>query len=230
VATVVRVVLVDDHELFLGAVREVLERPDERASAVRFEVVGTAGDGRVTLPLVERVRPQMVVMDVELPGLDGLSCLDLLHERRPEVTVVMLSAHFERDYVRSSFARGAAAYILKTVEPADLRSALRLTFERTAFLMAPGIVATADEYGLTRRQIEILRCVARGLSNAQIARELFVTEQTVKFHLGNIYRRLGVDNRTAAASEARRLGLLSSTTLSEDLIARVRGNGRLWPP
>jgi NarL family two-component system response regulator LiaR len=215
----VRVLLVDDHRLFLEAVVSALAAADDGEHDVRFEVVGTATSGSAVLPLVNRFRPEMVLLDIGLPGMDGLTCLDLLRDRFPDVKVVIFSGLNEAEYMRTAFGRGAAGYILKTINPVDLVSALRQIVEGSAYLMLPrseqdGAVV---DHGLTEREVEILRRVARGLSNAAIGKDLFVTEQTVKFHLTNVFRKLGVNNRTAAAREAHRLGLASNPALDADL-------------
>jgi NarL family two-component system response regulator LiaR len=162
--------------------------------------------------LVERLRPDVVVLDVGLPGMDGLACLDLLRARFPEVKVVMLSGMEEPAQARAALARGATAYIVKTIHPDDMVSALRQIVESTAFVAVPAAEggSTAADHGLSDRELEILEHVSHGLTSAAIGRKLFVTEQTVKFHLTNVYRKLGVNNRTAASLEAHRRGIMRS--------------------
>jgi DNA-binding NarL/FixJ family response regulator len=211
------VLLVDDHELFLEAARAALE-VETPGSEITFEIVGTATDAKAVLPLVKRLRPDVVLLDIGLPGIDGLACLQILRDAYPETKVVMLSAMSESDYIRAAFARGAAAYILKTISAYDLVSALRQVISGTVYVAfeEDGATAPAEAGGLSEREIEILGYAARGLPNAAIAKKLFVTEQTVKFHLTNVYRKLGVNNRTEAAREARRLGLVIQS--AEDFI------------
>jgi NarL family two-component system response regulator LiaR len=207
--------------LFLDAVETALTAVDTEHD-VRFEVVGATTSGSAVLPLVNQLRPDIVLLDIGLPGIDGMVCLELLRDRFPHVKVVMLSAFSEPEYMRMSFARGAAGYILKTISPTDLVSALRQIVEGNAYLLLPASQApdTAAEHGLTERETDILRRVAQGLSNAAIGRELFVTEQTVKFHLTNVYRKLGVNNRTAAARQAHRLGIVSNPVVAEGSAGR----------
>ncbi|HVW19450.1 MAG TPA: response regulator transcription factor [Solirubrobacteraceae bacterium] len=207
----VRIIIVDDHRLVLDALERILEADDDT------EVVGTARDGEEVLELVGRTRPDMVLMDVHMPGMDGLSCLDLLREHHPTVEVVLISAGADEAEIGDALRRGASGYLVKSINPNDVPAALRQIHERTAFSAAAGPAAAtpapspglalAQEAGLTPRELEMLTAVARGLSNRQIAKELWVTEQTVKFHLGNVYRKLDVTTRAEALVVAMRAGL-----------------------
>jgi DNA-binding NarL/FixJ family response regulator len=202
-----KVVIADDHRLTLDGVRRTLEAVDDIA------VVGTASSGSQVLPLVKRTLPDMVLLDIRMPGIDGITCLELLRKSHPDVKVVMLSAYSDRDQVQTALSRGASAYIAKSVNPVDLPSALRQVFEGTVY-HAIGIAQSDESAGpeadLTERELTVLRALARGLSNKAIGHEFWVTEQTVKFHLGNIYRKLGVQNRTAAAHYAHQHGLVEN--------------------
>jgi DNA-binding NarL/FixJ family response regulator len=211
----VRTLLVDDHELFLAAAREAIERGNDLDVAIRFEVVATASDGSQVLPLVTRLRPQLVLLDLSLPRVDGLTVLELLHERHPDVTVVVLTANEGREHIRAALSRGAAGYILKTIHPADLAAALRQIVDESVYVPPPPTPrsAAAEARGLSPRELEVLALVARGLSNAAVARELFLTQQTIKFHLTNVYRKLGVENRTAALRQAQKLGFAANPKL-----------------
>jgi DNA-binding NarL/FixJ family response regulator len=200
-----KVVIADDHRITLDGVRRTLEAVDD------IDVVGTASSGSQVLPLVKRTSPDLVLLDIRMPGIDGITCLELLRKNHPDVKVVMLSAYSERDQVQTALARGASAYIAKTVNPIDLPSALRQVVDGTVY-HAIGIAEASDhhepETDLTERELTVLRALARGLSNKAIGTEFWVTEQTVKFHLGNIYRKLGVQNRTAAVHYAHQHGLV----------------------
>ncbi|HVL96041.1 MAG TPA: response regulator transcription factor [Solirubrobacteraceae bacterium] len=191
-----KIVIADDHPMMLAGIARALEESPD------IEVVGTTTSGSRVLPLVSRNRPDIALLDLHMPGRDGIECLKLIRERHPEVKCVMLSASQDPDDIESAFAAGASAYIVKRVQPTDIASALRQVFEGTVF--HPMDVATApatdrcSEIGLTAREKTVLEGVARGLSTKAISSELWVTEQTVKFHLGNIYRKLGVANRAGA--------------------------------
>jgi DNA-binding NarL/FixJ family response regulator len=181
--------------------------------------VGETGHGPDVPRLVEQTKPDMVLLDVRMPGLDGLSILDILRKHNPEVKVVLLSAYAEPEQVEEGLRRGAAAYIVKSVNPLDLPSALRQAYEGTVYsALGAGSSTTetsiTDASGLTCREVTILRAVAGGLSNKAISSEMWITEQTVKFHLTNIYRKLGVANRTAAARYAHSNGLLEDRQLA----------------
>jgi DNA-binding NarL/FixJ family response regulator len=203
----VKLLIADDHQLVLNGIRSALNGSED------IEIVGEATRGSQVLPLINRLHPDAVLLDIRMPEMDGLACLELIRKRFPEIRVIMLSIHSDPEHVESALRRGASGYIVKSIGPADLGAALRNAVEGTVF-HASGSVADpageASEIGLTERETSILRAVARGLSNRAIARELWVTEQTVKFHLTNIYRKLGVSNRTEAARAAFRLGVSES--------------------
>jgi DNA-binding NarL/FixJ family response regulator len=201
----IRIIVADDHRLMLDALVRVLDEADD------FEVLETTNSGTHVLPLVARHAPDLVLMDVHMPGMDGLSALDLIRERHHDVKVVLISAADDRAQIEAALRRGAVGYLVKTINPADVPSALRQAYEGTAF----SVIGSGDtveqqvsrQTGLTDRELTILKAVARGLSNKQISQELWVTEQTVKFHLSNVYRKLGVTNRAGAVRYAHEQGL-----------------------
>jgi DNA-binding NarL/FixJ family response regulator len=146
--------------------------------------------------------------------MNGLACLDAIRKRYPEVKVVILSAFSDPEHIQAAFQRGATAYIVKSVNPIDLPSALRQALEQTVYqgvrVIGEDGNGNGDRLGLTERELSMLKALARGLSNNAISKEFWVTEQTVKFHLSNIYRKLGVANRTEAARFAYERGLVES--------------------
>jgi DNA-binding NarL/FixJ family response regulator len=199
-----RVVLADDHRLVLDAVQRSLEKDEG------FQVVATTNSGAEVSDLVARHRPDLVVMDLRMPGVDGLQALDRIRARDKEVKVVMLSASERPEEIQSALSRGADGFILKSVDPVDLPAALRQVHAGTVF--RPGMTGNApaspaQEAGLTEREVTLVQALARGLSNKQISQELWITEQTVKFHLRNIFRKLDVTSRTAAARWAHENGV-----------------------
>jgi DNA-binding NarL/FixJ family response regulator len=203
-----RILLADDHTLMLAGIRRVLEEAGD------FEVVGEAHVGSEVLPLVGRTDPEVVLLDLRMPGIDGLGCLERIRARYPRVKVVVLSASTNPEQIQAALARGACGYVVKTIAGQDLASAIRQAIEGTVYhaigMPEMSETAIAKSAGLTERELTIVKAVARGLSNQAIAKELWVTEQTVKFHLTNIYRKLGTANRTEAANWAFARGLLST--------------------
>lgn len=201
-----KIVIADDHPLMLAGIRRVLEEADD------FEIVGEAHTGSQVLPLVARTNPDVVLLDMRMPGLDGLGCLERIRIRYPKVKVVVLSVFANPEQIQAALKRGASGYIVKNINPLDLASAIRQAVEGTVY-HAVGLPELSEETiarsaGLTTRELAIIKAVARGLSNQAIGKELWVTEQTVKFHLTNIYRKLGVANRTEAARYAYQHGLV----------------------
>jgi DNA-binding NarL/FixJ family response regulator len=202
-----RVLIADDHRLIVEGVKRALEdSPD-------FEVVGECSSGSQVLPMVGRTNPDIVLLDLRMPGADGLSSLTRIRKQYPDVKVVILSVSTDENVIQTVLKRGASAYIVKSINPIDLPSALRQAVEGTVY-SAIGLPDSGDSAaraaGLTERETAILSALARGLSNEAIGKELWVAEQTVKFHLTNIYRKLGVSNRTEAARLAYQNGLVES--------------------
>ena len=200
-----RVLLADDQLVTLEGVRIVLEASDD------ISVVGQACAAEELCPLVARTRPDVVLIDPQLCGDDEFGCIGAIQTQHREAKVVFFSVKSNIHHVQAALEAGAAAYIIKTIHPLDLVGALRQTLQRTVF--HPRLSqALQGENGhteeLTAREHEILTAVARGLSNKAISEELWVTEQTVKFHLTNVYRKLGVPSRTAAVRYAHEHGLV----------------------
>ena len=193
-----KVLLADDHRLVLDSVRRTLERAGD------MEIVGEATNGGQVLPLVRRTAPDVLLLDLRMPKVDGLTCLEQVRKHCPAVKVVVLSAFTDGERIQAALNRGATGYVVKSVNPDDLPAAVRHAVDGTFF--GPVGAGSGDndadavvEAGLTERELGILKALARGLSNHGIAKELWVSEQTVKFHLSNVYRKLGVANRTEAA-------------------------------
>jgi DNA-binding NarL/FixJ family response regulator len=205
-----RVLIADDHPLILAGIKHALETADD------FEVVAETNNGAQVLPLVSQTQPDLALLDMRMPGMDGLTCLDRIRKRYPDVKVVILSVSTDPGIIQDVLNRGASAYIVKSVNPADVPSALRQAVEGSVF-SAIGLPETqvaddaAKAAGLTERETAILKALARGLSNDAIGKELWVAEQTVKFHLTNIYRKLGVSNRTEATRYVYEHGLVDNS-------------------
>ena len=203
-----KVLIADDHRLMVEGIRRALEPAED------IEIVGEASAGSQVLPLVRRLNPDVVLLDMRMPHMDGLQCLDAIRKNCPKVKAIVLSVFSDPEHIQAAFRHGACGYIVKSVNPVDLPSAIRQAVDGTVF-HAIGLPEATEEAvgkanGLTERELAILKAVARGLSNSAIGKELWVTEQTVKFHLTNIYRKLDLGNRTEAARYAYEHGLVES--------------------
>jgi DNA-binding NarL/FixJ family response regulator len=211
-------VVLDPHPIWLDAVEIVLAR-------IGVIVVRKTSSGREALEAVKARKPNLLILELD-PLPDEPDGFDVIRQARalvPSLRAIALSAHHDTSHIDGALAAGAAAYVLKTAYPDDVASAVRQAFDHSVTLPAtprahaattspPAAIASKTPGGLTRRELEILRLLADGHSNSQLARMLWVTEQTVKFHLSNIYRKLGVANRTEASRWAQRNGLLSETS------------------
>jgi two-component system response regulator DevR len=207
-------VLVDQHPLWLDTVAQVISR-------VNVTVVAKCTSSTQALAVVEEHRPDLLITGLKMADgdLDGLTLLREARERQAGIRVIVLSMYEDAQHIDAAFAAGAAAYVLKTAHPDDLTSALRQAFDHSIYLAGtrptpvPETPRSDFSPGLTRRELEILQLTAEGYSNAELARMLWVTEQTVKFHLSNIYRKLDVSNRTEASRWAQLRGLLPSQSV-----------------
>jgi DNA-binding NarL/FixJ family response regulator len=205
-------VLLDPYPLWLDALALVLERID-------IKVLEATTSPSRALAAVEEHHPDLIVTEIASSesGFDGITVLRQAREREPKLRAIVLSSFEDAEHIDAALAAGAAAYVVKTAHPDDFASAIRQVFSHSIYLAgeravapAPEAKASQDLSGLTRRELEILQLVSEGHSNAQLARMLWVTEQTVKFHLSNIYRKLDVANRTEASRWAQVHGLLGS--------------------
>ena len=206
-----RVVIADDHPMMVEALRASL-------TSEGLEVVGVTHYGAEVVGLVEATQPDVLLLDLLMPDRSGLDCLAALRERMPEVKVIVLSGVEDEAAIDASLATGAVCYVRKDVDSRDLAATVRIMATNAPIYAVgrTGAPAAAREHsgagsaadiGLTRRESEIIELVQTGMSNPEMASTLFVSEQTIKFHLSNIYRKLGVGNRTQAAARARGLGL-----------------------
>jgi DNA-binding NarL/FixJ family response regulator len=205
---VIRVLVVDDHTIVRDGLVQLL------AAAPDLEVVGSAGDGAAAVELAAEHRPEIVVMDLSMPGMSGIEATRLIGERSPGSQVLVLTSFVDRDRVVEALDAGAIGYLLKDAEPAELISAIRSAARgespldpRAARTMLSAQRATGPLESLTDREREVLGLVADGLPNKQIARQLGISEKTVKAHLTSAFRTIGVDDRVQAGIWARRQGL-----------------------
>lgn len=209
---VIRVLVVDDHPVVRQGLRSFL------SSRPGIDVVGEAADGATALTEVGRLRPDVVVMDLVMPGEGGVAAIRRIAAQHPEVRTLVLTSFSSEDDVIPAVAAGAVGYLLKDVAPTELEAAVRAAYRREGTL-SPAVTtrvmaevsrasASAGELdGLTPREIEVLRLLAVGRSNRALAAELYVSERTVKTHVSNILSKLRLGDRTQAALWAVRHGL-----------------------
>ena len=204
----IRVLLVDDQRLVRAGLRMLCESADD------LEVVGEAENGQEAVRLAERVAPDVVLMDLRMPGLDGVGAIAALARSHPGVRVLVLTTYDEDHEILRAVEAGAAGYLLKDTPREELFRAVRAA-ARGESVLAPSV--TARLLGRMRapavepptdRELEVLALVAKGLTNRAIARSLAISEATVKTHLVHVFGKLGVDDRTAAVTVALERGLL----------------------
>jgi len=215
-AQTTRVVIADDHPLFRAGVRERLEKPE-----TGIEVVGEASDGQEACELVGRLRPDVVLLDISMPGINGIEATRKIKAEWPEVGVLILTLYDDEQYVYALIDAGAAGYLLKTTDGSQLADAVQRIRQGEAVL-SPGITqkvlrrATSDRRvaeqhrssPLSEREQEVLQLAARGASNKLIARELQVSVRTVHAHMRNVFSKLDVASRTEAVMVGVRQGWL----------------------
>ncbi len=220
-------VLMEPHPLCHTAIAGLLARFD-------IEVVGATTSAGAAYALLQEHKPDLLVAELDLPeGRDeGLRVLSLGRQADPKLAVIVLSSTDDPTLIDAAFERGASAYVLKTSEPDVIATAIRQSFEPSLYFARPNekqaVTATVEllEPKLTRRELEILKLVSEGRSNRQVAELLWVTDQTVKFHLANVYRKLGVRSRFDAARWALEHGVLDAA--AEEAVAHAgheNGNG-----
>ncbi len=210
----IRVIIADDHAVLRDGTRELLQREDD------IEVVGEAGDGAAAVALVEDVRPDVAILDIAMPGLNGVEATARIKSAHPEVAVLVLTVHDEDAYVFAILEAGAAGYLLKNVRGAELVEAVRAVMAGESVLH-PTIMrkvmgrfrgeqkGSGDQTRLTTRELEVLRLAASGRSNKQIGSELELSPRTVQVHLSGVLAKFGVASRTEAVIEGLKRGWIS---------------------
>lgn len=215
----IRVLLVDDQSLFREGLSTLLSVHDF------IDVVGEAGNGAEAVAQVHALQPDVVLMDVRMPVLDGVAATRQIQAERPSTRVIMLTTFDDDEYVFEGLRAGAVGYLLKDVQSDKLLDAIRAAANGESFLqpsVAAKVIAeftrTSDSSArssqsplvepLSERELEILQCVATGASNREIANQLFIAEGTVKNHVTNILGKLAVRDRTQAALKAKELGII----------------------
>lgn len=209
----IRVLIADDHLIVREGLRLILETGEG------FELVGEAADGAEAVRLANELKPDVVLMDLRMPGVDGLTAIERLHVEQPQVAVVILTTYNEDDLMMRGLRAGARGYLLKDTDRATLLDTIRAA-ARGETLLKPEIMArllaraetaspgTNDPLALSDREREVLAGVARGERSKEIGARLSISERTVKAHLASIYNKLGVDSRAAATAIATQRGLI----------------------
>jgi NarL family two-component system response regulator YdfI len=214
----IRILIADDHMIVREGLRLVLETSDD------MQLIGEAVNGEEAVRLAGELLPDVILMDLRMPVLDGLSAIKIIRQRQPQIAIVILTNFNEDEMMVKGLSAGARGFLLKDTDRATLLNSIRAA-ARGETLLKPDIMARlmtftqpdttpsappASGIALTSRELEVLQAVARGERNKEIALHLGITERTVKAHLTSIFSRLGVDSRSAAIAEAAQLGLLPS--------------------
>jgi DNA-binding NarL/FixJ family response regulator len=210
-ATAISVILVDDHTLFREGLAELL------ASDTTFHVVAEGSDGAAALALVREYRPDVVLIDVEMPGPSVRTTISRLRQEHPDTQVIVLTMHDKPELVWQLLDQGAAAYLVKTIARQELIAAVHSVItsrDNVLLSVSRNTINQLDKppinMVLSARELEVLRLAAHAMSNAQIARQLVITEGTVKRHLTNIYAKLGAVSRVDAIRKATTAGLITN--------------------
>jgi len=210
----IKVLIVDDHNLVREGLKAVFDQGNE------VEVVGEAGSGEEALEMVDKVKPDVVLMDISMPGMNGIQATKLIREKCPDAKVVMLTMLDQEGYVYEAVKAGATGYMLKNTSSDDLVNAIQTVAEGKALLhpdataqLLKEFVTLADnkakDYGLSNREMEVLQHLSEGNTNKEIAKALWISEQTVKTHVAHIFDKLGTSDRTETVATALRSGLVA---------------------
>ena len=209
----IRVAIADDHSLVRQGLRRYLE------TAEGIEVVGEAANGVELLELVDEASPEIALVDIRMPEMDGLEAARQIRDKHPDIGIIMLTAYDDRQFVVEAVRSGARGYVLKARDAEHLIQTVRLVASGNMVIDPQLVVALAEELSdskerdrkadsLTAREIEVLQLLAFGHTNRDIAEKLFISPDTVKTHLEHIFEKLGASDRTAAVAEALRRRLI----------------------
>jgi DNA-binding NarL/FixJ family response regulator len=210
----IRVVLADDHPLTRSGIAEFLRRESS------LELLGEAEDGVKAWQLIQELNPDVVLLDIRMPGLDGVSVAQKIKEAGLPTATIMLTSYDAQQYVMASLRAGAKGFILKTVSPKELTAAIA-TVARGGLYLDPEVASVMgerefDPEQLSVREREVLVLAAKGLSSKEVAAKLFISERTVQTHLASIYDKLGSKNKTEALLLALKYGVVTLEELLED--------------
>jgi NarL family two-component system response regulator LiaR len=209
----IRILLVDDHQMVRDGLRTFLSLKDD------LEIVAEASDGQEALDLCAQLQPDVILMDILMPGMDGPTATQIISTDYPDIQVIALTSFVEPDLVQRAIQAGAISYLLKDVRPERLAQAIRDACQGKGIIDTSAAKALVNastkpadpEFDLTPREVEILALMVEGATNKKIAAELVISPGTTRFHISNILSKLGVSNRTEAASLALKTGLVAKT-------------------
>jgi two-component system, NarL family, response regulator DegU len=210
----IKVMIVDDHKLVREGLKAVFDQGGE------IDVVAEAGSGEEALDMVKSVEPDVVLMDISMPGMNGIQCTRLMKEKVPDVRIVILTMLDQEGYVYEAVKAGATGYMLKSTTSDDLVGAIKTVYdghallhpEATAQLLKEFVTLAENrskDYGLSNREMEVLQLLSEGQTNKEIAKALWISEQTVKTHVAHIFDKLGTSDRTETVARALRNGLVT---------------------
>lgn len=213
----IKLLIADDQELIRESLSIVLNMDDE------IEIVGLAENGAEAIELCEQDQPSTILMDINMPEMDGISATKIIKQRWPDIKVIILTTFQEVHHVIEALTIGAEGYLLKAIHPKDLLAGIKLIHKGGTLLPqdlakllvqqinipeTPAMQGNKNKYDLTEREEEVLECIAQGLSNKHIAERLFLSEGTVKNYISNIYHKLDVKDRFQAAQKAQQEELI----------------------
>jgi two-component system, NarL family, response regulator DegU len=210
----IKVMIVDDHNLVREGLKAVFDQGDE------IDVVGEAGSGEEAIEMVNKVKPDVILMDISMPGMNGIQATKLIRDANPDAKIVILTMLDQEGYVYEAIKAGATGYMLKSTSSDELVNAIQTVNEGKA-LLHPDATAQllkefvtlaqnkAKDYGLSNREMEVLQLLSEGNTNKEIAKALWISEQTVKTHVAHIFDKLGTSDRTETVAQALRSGLVT---------------------
>ncbi len=202
----IKVAIVDDHALIREGIKKLLELEDA------FDIVALAGDGYEALELIKTTRPDVVLLDINMPNMNGIDCLKQIKTHYAETKVIMLTIHEDAEYLIETISIGAEGYVLKDADVSSLIKAIQKVVQGEVYIHPTLSGILVREYkrkdknmedvignSLTKREYEVIRLISRGYNNKEIATELYISEKTVKNHVSNIFKKIKVTDRTQAA-------------------------------
>jgi len=210
----IKVMIVDDHNLVREGLKAVFDQ------GIEIEVIAEAGSGEEAVEKSAELKPEVILMDVSMPGMNGIQATRIIREANPEIKVVILTMLDQEGYVYEAVKAGATGYMLKSTSSDDLIEAIQMVHDGKALLhpdataqLLKEFVTMADSrtknYGLSNREMEVLQLLSEGKTNKQVAKDLWISEQTVKTHVAHIFSKLGTSDRTETVAQALRSGLVT---------------------